>query len=102
MKPRKKSLESDLPSAEAPPPAGEKVSWITDTRTARDETAFRHALATCLVPFHSPAMSHDIHPHPTLLMCHNVIPPVHTIHHRTTFLAHQCHARCLQTYFSEP
>ena len=43
------SLEGDLPSAEALDGDridGVKVLWITPTRAARDETAFRHALAT--------------------------------------------------------
>ena len=43
------SLEGDLPSAEALDGDridGVKVLWITPSRAARDETAFRHALAT--------------------------------------------------------
>ncbi|MGJ4051508.1 ArsR family transcriptional regulator [Corynebacterium macclintockiae] len=43
------SLENDLPSAEALDGDridGVKVLWITEGRAARDETAFRHALAT--------------------------------------------------------
>ena len=43
------SLEGDLPSAEALDGDridGVKVLWITPNRAARDETAFRHALAT--------------------------------------------------------
>ena len=43
------SLENDLPNAEALDGDridGVKVLWITETRAARDETAFRHALAT--------------------------------------------------------
>lgn len=43
------SLEGDLPSAEALDGDridGVKVLWISEGRAARDETAFRHALAT--------------------------------------------------------
>lgn len=43
------SLDGDLPNAEALDGDridGVKVLWITETRAARDETAFRHALAT--------------------------------------------------------
>lgn len=43
------SLEGDLPSAEALDGdriEGVKVLWITEGRAARDETGFRHALAT--------------------------------------------------------
>src|SRR5699024_3302091 len=43
------SLAGDLPSAEALDGDridGVKVLWITPSRAARDETAFRHALAT--------------------------------------------------------
>ena len=43
------SLENDLPNAEALDGDridGVKVLWITEGRAARDETAFRHALAT--------------------------------------------------------
>lgn len=43
------SLDGDLPNAEALDGdriEGVKVLWITETRAARDETAFRHALAT--------------------------------------------------------
>ncbi|WP_434817431.1 replication initiation protein [Corynebacterium macclintockiae] len=43
------SLENDLPNAEAMDGDridGVKVLWITEGRAARDETAFRHALAT--------------------------------------------------------
>lgn len=42
------TLEDDVPTAEAMDTDridGVKVLWITTTRTARDETAFRHALA---------------------------------------------------------
>ena len=43
------SLEGDLPSAEALDGDcidGVKVLWVSEGRAARDETAFRHALAT--------------------------------------------------------
>ena len=43
------SLKSDLPSADALDGDridGVKVLWVTEGRAARDETAFRHALAT--------------------------------------------------------
>ncbi|MDU7286228.1 MAG: hypothetical protein E7L40_01155 [Corynebacterium kroppenstedtii] len=42
-------MDGDLPNAEALDGDridGVKVLWITETRAARDETAFRHALAT--------------------------------------------------------